>query len=215
MQKFKIKEIIPSSGDKKPTILVDENGTRASGFDTKLKDLTVGTEIEVELVVKGNYNNIKEWSLVTLAPGSASSPAITASDPAAIKLQINSQYRIAAITLTYRLVIAGKIVDSEIDTTANKIYTWLAGRATVAKLDKPVVKAGTTGETAEAIWEELGRGPRDPESITNLGQLFTACHLDFKMSQSDVVKELGYSRKEEITGSMPECYRIIAEPRRE
>jgi len=59
-----------------------------------------------------------------------------------------------------------------------------------------------------------GKTTRDPESIKNFGNLFTACKQDFNMSPSEVIKELGYSRKEDITVPIPECYRIIAEPRR-
>ena len=211
MQIFKIKEIFPSQEDKKPTVIVDESGAKISGFDTKLRNLSIGTEIEVDLVVKGSYNNIKEWKLVKEGPGSpATAPQ---QDQGTIKLQINAQYRIAALAQACTLAAAGKIEPADIKGNADKFYTWLIGRVQVAPKAK---LAETTAESAEEIWQELGSGTkRDPNSIKNLGNLFTACKQDFNMSPDAVVAELGCNTKEEIKESMPNCYRIISSVREE
>ena len=212
MQKFKIAEIILPKDDKGPTILKDEAGTTISGFDTKLKDLTRGTEIEVEIVVKGKYNNIKEWTLVSLAPGpTAPSPA---ADLATIKAMIAAYQRTMALAQACTLAAAGKIELDQVNDYAARFYTSLSGQRGSTSTRPPPITS--TAETPEQLWEDMAGGtPRDPESIKNLGNLFTACKQDFNMSPSEVIKELGYSRKEEITGPIPECYRIIAEPRRE
>jgi hypothetical protein len=51
---------------------------------------------------------------------------------------------------------------------------------------------------------------RDPASIKTLNDLMRACFEDFKMQPNDVVKDLGYKVKTDITELPSECYRKIA-----
>ena len=51
--------------------------------------------------------------------------------------------------------------------------------------------------------------PRDVTTIKNLGDLFTACLKDFKMSRSDVLKELGVSSPQGISITPAECYQSV------
>ncbi len=58
---------------------------------------------------------------------------------------------------------------------------------------------------------KVARPDRDPESIRSLVDLFKACHADFGMQPAQVVKELGYTSKSDITDLPSICYsRIVA-----
>lgn len=58
MQKFIVKEVKPSTGEKSPTIINTEDGSKLSGFHSSLKTLTPGTEFEAEIEIKKGYTNI-------------------------------------------------------------------------------------------------------------------------------------------------------------
>jgi len=96
-----------------------------------------------------------------------------------------------------------------------------------------VDKGKTLEEVDEMITEALARPPvdepvsppltdspvdladptkpkRDPETIKNFGDLYTACHQDFKMTRQQVWAELNVNSQEEITDVPAECYRRIA-----
>lgn len=63
--------------------------------------------------------------------------------------------------------------------------------------------------------EKVGANPnRDPNSIKNLAQLYSACFEDFKLYPSGVNDELGVKGPEEITESPAVCYAKVAAPRR-
>jgi len=51
---------------------------------------------------------------------------------------------------------------------------------------------------------------RDPESIKNIAQLYSACFEDFKLQPKEVLKELGYSSQTDISETPSQCYRRIA-----
>lgn len=64
MQKITIKEIkVGKPG--KPTIIIAEDDSRFSGFDTKLASLNAGAVIEVETEIKKGFVNISKWQLVS------------------------------------------------------------------------------------------------------------------------------------------------------
>lgn len=78
MQKITIADISIKTGTNDKggwtnTTLIDESGGRFSSFDTKLSHLTKGAVIEAEITVKGKFNNIGEWKLISEgAPAAAS-----------------------------------------------------------------------------------------------------------------------------------------------
>ncbi len=65
MQRIIIKEIHPATEEKKPTVIVTEDGAKMSGFLEGLKSLTPGSIIEAELEIKGKYVNIKSFTFVS------------------------------------------------------------------------------------------------------------------------------------------------------
>ena len=60
---------------------------------------------------------------------------------------------------------------------------------------------------------KINRPDRDPRTIKTLNELLIACHIDFGMQPAQVVKELGYSSKADITELPGDCYRKIVELR--
>ena len=54
---------------------------------------------------------------------------------------------------------------------------------------------------------------RDPSSLQNLAQLYSACFEDFKLQPNDVLKELGYALQTDISETPQECYIKIASVR--
>lgn len=50
---------------------------------------------------------------------------------------------------------------------------------------------------------------RDPESITNMGQLMSACGQDFGLKRGDVLAKLGVSDTSELVETPADCYKRI------
>ena len=51
---------------------------------------------------------------------------------------------------------------------------------------------------------------RDPASIKNIAQLYSACFEDWKLQPKEVLKELGYKSQIDITETPANCYQQIA-----
>ena len=203
MQKITVKEIKGplGRGEKKFFAVVDEKGTEFTTFDTKIKDVTIGSILEVELKVEGKYVNIVEWKVIE-----EGKPVQTQSSPPTDRIRIYADFKIAAIQVAGRLAAAGKIEEKDIPPCASSIYQWLTSRD---KTEPP--KASAKEETIEKAWQGMGHNERDPDTIKTMGELFTACLADFKMDRTNVIKELGYSKQADIGESPAECYRIIAQ----
>lgn len=205
MQKVRVTDVkveAGKTGDRnwEKITITGEDGTQFTTFDTKAKGLQ-GALIELEPIVKGKYVNFEKWNVLEKPPIPIPIPE---SDPATARLQIQADFKIAALQVAGRLAAAGKIDEEEITTCADQIYAWLAGRTKIE-----TQKAKAEEQTSEKAWEALGGEDRDPDSIKTKGDLFTACLADFNMQRSEVIKELGHSSQEEITESPSECYRII------
>lgn len=63
-QDFIVKEIKPSTGDNKPTIVITEDGSRLSGFQDGLKSLTPGTKFKAETKIEKGYINISKYEVI-------------------------------------------------------------------------------------------------------------------------------------------------------
>lgn len=82
------------------------------------------------------------------------------------------------------------------------------GPATKPENQSPPVKQ----EPAPAKAPEALAVPKpklDPASLKTITDLFRACNTDYAMQPADVVKELGYKDKSEITMTPAECYKTI------
>jgi len=213
MQKVIIKEIRGplGRGEKKFYAVVDSDGAEFTTFDAKVATLLPESVINVEPEIKGKYINIKSWILLEDAPGGAEQAGPS---PEAARMQIGADHKVAALQIAGRLAAAGKIEQDQIETCADKLYAWLAGKSqTTAKQAKEQVDAEE--RTAEEAWRDMGGEGRDPDTIKNFGELFTACLADFNMQRNVVIKELGYSEQKEIGESPADCYRTISRLREE
>jgi len=59
MQRFTAKEVKPSPGENKPTIIKTEDGSSLSGFSASLKGMKAGTVFECDTEIKKGYVNVK------------------------------------------------------------------------------------------------------------------------------------------------------------
>ncbi len=201
MQKITVKEVKGplGRGEKKFFAVVDEKGAEFTTFDTKIQNVSPGSVLEIELKIEGKYINIVEWKIIE-----EGQPTQTPSSPTTDRIRIYADFKIAAIQVAGRLAAAGKIEEKDMSACASGIYQWLTSRD---KAEKPKATAGE--KTTEEAWEGIGDEERDPDTIKTMGDLFTACLADFKMPRSDVIKELGYSKQEDIGESPAACYRVI------
>jgi len=207
MQNITVKEVKGplGKGEKKFFAVVDAKGAEFTTFDTKIKNVAPGSILEIELRVEGKYLNIVEWKVIE-----EGKPTQAQSSPAPDRTRIYADFKIAAIQVAGRLAAAGKIEQAEIQTCADQIYAWLSKQA------KTTAKGAQSEEkTTKEAWEDIGTEERDPDTIKNLGDLFTACLADFKMNRTDVIKELGHSKQEDIGESPADCYRNISAARGE
>ena len=176
MAKITIKEVSPSTGDKKPTIIVDDTGAKMSGFDTALKDLNPGDIIEVDLKPKGSYMNIVSWSLVQKAEGGPKHEKTNTypADDTIIKAQIIAQ-----------LWIAGKINDD--DELVKKLKKWLG------KSEKPKA-SGDEKKTEEET--EPGEAPLFITNVKELSEWAISHGKEF--TQGWLCEVLGIAKLSEI-----------------
>lgn len=203
MQKIMVKEVKGplGKGEKKFFAVVDEKGAEFTTFDTKIQKVSPGSVLEIELKIEGKYINIVEWKVIE-----EGRPTQAQSSPTTDRTRIYADFKIAAIQVAGRLAAAGKIEQAEIQTCANQIYTWLSSQAKTTTIKDP-----TEAKNTEEEWEGMDRKERDPDTIKTLGDLFTACLADFNMNRTNAIKELGYSRQEDIGESPAECYRKISQ----
>jgi hypothetical protein len=73
----------------------------------------------------------------------------------------------------------------------------------------PVKKAEPIKPEQKAKPVKQAKKDRDPASITNWGELFTACKDDFKLSRTEVLAELNAKSTNDLTDSASDCYRVI------
>ena len=203
MQKVKVTDVKVEAGKtgdrswEKVTITGDD-GTQFTTFDTKAKGLK-GALIELEPIVKGKYVNFEKWNVLEESPIIPPAPG---TDPPTTMLHIQADFKIAALQVAGRLAAAGKIDKEEITACADRIYAWITTRTTPPK-------ASLKEKSTEEAWEGMSHEEREPDTIKTMGALFSACLSDFNMQRSAVIKELGYSKQEDIGESPAECYRIL------
>jgi hypothetical protein len=180
MQKITVKEIIPSPGDNKPTIITDTSGTKMSGFESGLKTLKPGDIIDVEIEVKGKFVNIKSYKPLEQAP--------PAGPPSGQATDANIQYRITALTLAVHYTDA-KHEPAQVFTHADSFYDWLTGRKG---------KAAVQEKTAEQEWEGLESGSDkhiNPKQQRELIALMNSAN----MTAHDLWKDYMFSKLSDLT----------------
>ena len=80
MQRFTAKEVKPSPGENKPTIIKTEDGSSLSGFQSSLKDMKPGAVFECETEIKKGYVNVKGEPVIIQAGTGAQTQAFAVTE---------------------------------------------------------------------------------------------------------------------------------------
>lgn len=171
MQKVTVKEVTPPTAKNKPTVIVTSDGSRMSGFQSDLKSVKPGAVLEVEIEVKGNYNNIKEFK--EISPGSASpgNNEVYREDPAK-RASIEAETATKNVMNSYtQLLIAGVSIPEKLEKLWDKSLDWCDAKIQLpvkqTKPPAPGPKAGTK-PTAEQDWAALGNLDFDPRDLASM-----------------------------------------------
>ena len=169
MQKITIKTVTPGLTEKSPTVIVAVDGTKMSGFDKKLNDLLPGSMIEVELEVKGKFNNIKEWKLLQEVK----------STPAAAGSSLYTKYTNEQIAVfgTVQLLVAGTI-DKE-SLLGKQVFAWLTGHLPELHI------------TTQPVLPMEKKPVGEVDLFANVGQLLEWAWKTYKLNSSKTLVLLG------------------------
>lgn len=166
MQKITISEIYPPTEEKKPTIIVDESGARMSGFDTKLRSLTIGSIIEVELEIKGKYINIKEWKMISEAKEGQPIATTGGRQYQDSPEKTTSIERQVAAKLAFEYSDASESLEAVLN-KAEKIYRWIGQKVTISTTPKDAVKK--TAATVKSTAPDIEQAERDSRELFSPG----------------------------------------------
>jgi len=178
MQRFTVKNIILPTKEKSPIVIETSDGARMSGFDVKLADIQPGSVIEVELEVKGKFNNIKKWQLVS---GQTPPAAVANTLPAAFP-----EEQTAVLGAVY-LIGRGE-VDKE-SRLGKKTLNWLMAHIPGDE-DPAGIKAAKVAPKPPR--EEAAKPPEAAadDTFKNVGQLFDWAFRTYHLPASQLLKIL-------------------------
>jgi len=149
---IEVKEGKGEKGDWTKTTVIAEDGSRFSGFDTKLTNLTRGSVIDIEPEIKGKYINIKEWKIISEAPTDGQPIAQSFSQYQASPEKIASIEAMKRADIIMQGWIAGKIKDD--DPLVAQMKDWLSTRQ-VAEQPKAKVEPQASTKNAEKVTEPV------------------------------------------------------------
>jgi len=189
MQKVKVVEVHPSTGENKPTVIVDAKGTRMSGFVAGLKELAPGDLINVELKAEGKYINIVSFEVIEKALHHMSLGATEIIIPPA---ELDCRNNIAALEAASALAVAGHIEVEAIISRAETFRDWLKGASIAAgKPANQSAKAESKNMPAEkAMASSLQSVDLKDLNFKDKGEFYTACLKRFDLPKSQVDKEI-------------------------
>jgi hypothetical protein len=205
MQEITVKEVRGPLGKGKQQFyaVVDEKGGEFTTFDTKIKQVTPGSRLGIEIKVEGKYINIVEWKV--LEEGKAQALSLAQGNGAHAKTpeQFGAERRSIESQVAFKgmieLMAQGRQVPDDL---REAVFDYARSRLQVA----PVVKASTAKKAepkvaADApIKEELFPGSEAPQaaSFKNAGEFLTACAKEKGLNRSDVEKKFDVKSMEEL-----------------
>ncbi len=224
MQKIIIKEVHPAMEEKKPTIIVTEDGAKMSGFIEGLKSLTPGSIIEAELEVKGKYTNIKSFTFVSKPAEQPAPPPPPPTKPTGEqwgeknkieRASIEAQTAVKAILsmpgLGTIFPFSLPAVDCALAWCSEKIKATMS----VKPIPPPATKQPPTALdlVREAVKAETGKKQykTDPASLKTITDMQKAVHKDFGLQPAQVMTELNVKSWSELTITPKDAYIQIAE----
>lgn len=201
MQEVKVKDIKVKSGITESgaragqkwemIIIIGEDGSEFTTFDTKAKEVGIGGVIELEPTLKAGKVNFSKFTIKS--KGQEVSPGVHNGDDSPEKRKsIENQTRAYIISDLYK---AEKLLYS--DSLVTKLLAWLD------ELGQPLPQKAKTSEKKATI--PAGDWPQ----LENLGQLYTRAQT-FGLSPRDVHVSVGIGKGENIV-DFDEAWKATAE----
>ena len=111
-------------------------------------------------------------------------------------------------------VAAEEYIEGEYSITEPEVGEKIGGQVEEKKAAEEKTGAAIVSPTKVGIVQKFGasaaKPKRDPQTIKNFGDLYTACLADFNLGREAVWKELGVGSQIEIAETPAECYQRIA-----
>jgi len=218
MQRFTAKEVKPSPGENKPTVIKTEDGSSLSGFSASLKDMKPGTVFECETEIKKGYVNIKgEPVIIQTGNGQAAAVLTTGNgyrkeDPAKIA-SIETQ---VAAKIISELWVADKLSEDKPEDARlmDQLLAWCNARIPNPGQKGEVTAVGAKERTQIPPSSGSAHGlapptpPDGPEHFENRGQLFTACQKYLGVGPKGICEVLGITDPKNII-DLDEAYQAV------
>ncbi len=227
MQQVKVKDIRVKTGTVKSgknegnpwelVIVIGEDGSEFTTFDTAVKDVGIGGTLELEAVIKNNKTNITFFKILEKGsdvpePGAPAPPGTPTNGmtPEAWekKDRLERWSREAnACYMGLPALIAGKppgdIVskDALLPTEAKALEVWTAAMNWAKAhftTTAPIAKTEKAEATLDKDWEKMASGSETPE-FKNTGDFLTRATKEFNMTALGICIGLGVKEIAEVT----------------
>ena len=197
-------------GTKEFYTLTDTDKAQYTSFDSQIVSLPVGSIIELEPVIKGNYINIKEWKKISVptiseSPKNAKTEYIRADNPA----QRTSIERQCCLKCAWEFTNAPDATIEQVLANAQKMWEWVSGDkggretsrragSTSPEAEKQAVKAEEKKEPAKSQGDNDNLGGKTiQESPKTMTEFSNRCR-DAKINMKEAYKIIGVSSYTEI-----------------
>ena len=183
MQKIKVQTLreVSKPGKKTFYVVVDENGTEFTTFDTKILSVTAGSVLEIEPQVKGKFVNITEWKVLEEGPAAppGGSGARQAKSPEQIAIERRSIEGQTAYNGMVQLIDRGAV--EKVDIVPKDVFDLVFEYARV-KMTNALAKLTVAKKPAEST-EKANSG-----GFQNAGQFLSKCQEVFDLNRSQVLE---------------------------
>ena len=213
MQRFTAKEVKPSPGENKPTVIKTEDGSSLSGFSASLKDMKPGTVFECETEIKKGYVNIKGEPVIIQA-GNGQTPAFRTAensyskeDPAKTA-SIETMNAITNVMTSFtQITLSGGEPSAILKGLWDRALLWCGCRIPYRIEPQP---AGQQKTEAPPRQVDTGTGKTEtiPEHFENRGELFTACQNVLGVGPKGICEVLGITDPKNII-DLDEAYQAV------
>jgi len=209
MQKITVKEVKGplGKGEKKFYVIKDDKGAEFNTFDAKIRDVTPGSIINVELVVDGKYVNISKWEMVeAVAPTNGKvetrpgmTPGMWAEKDKADRWSKECNTCFMGIMELATKHETPNHISGKFDEVLDMALDWASThfKPSTAQVFNTVAHLPEKQEKPEMM------------SFNNLGDFYTACLKAYKLSKSVVDKEILPSELGTVEGRKNAWLKVI------
>ena len=205
MQRFTAKEVKPSTGEGKPTIITTVDGSKMSGFQSSLSTMKPGTVFECETELKKGYTNIKgEPKIIEEGNGSPTTRATGngyGQDTPEKRASIETMNAITNVMTAYVGMMNGDVQNQpsiKLDDLWGRALAWCGSRIPLPGQMVEVTKVGDKERTQNDTG--LGKVEHIPGiPFKDAGQFWTAAQQRWEKSQTEFVTILALNNAKEVT----------------